>query len=108
VTNFLSGQYVGKGLNGVLTMKAPISPERAEILALEALAWLAARPDDIGRFLTTSGLGEEELRRAAGDRELLGSLLGFLLQNEALLLEFCQDASIEPKSIHTALHRIES
>jgi len=85
-----------------------ITPEKAEILALEALAWLAGQPDGIARFLTLSGLEAADLRRAAGDRYLLGSLLDFLLANEPLLLEFCQDGSISSKAIHMARHMLEA
>ena len=92
----------------VLTMKDPSTPERAEILALEALAWLVGRQDDIGRFLHVSGLETGDLRRAAGKAELLGSLLDFLLQNEPLLVEFCQDSSVSPKAVHAARHKLES
>jgi Protein of unknown function (DUF3572) len=84
-----------------------ISPETAEILALQALAWLAGRPDDIDRFLASSGLEAAELRRAAGEPHLLGSLLDFLLANEGLLLEFCQDASIPAQTVHLARYRLE-
>ena len=85
-----------------------ISPETAEILALQALGWLAGRPEDIARFLAGSGLEAAELRRAASDPQLLGSLLDFLLANEPLLLEFCQDASIVPQSVQLARYRLEA
>lgn len=85
-----------------------MNPEKAEILALEALAWLAGQPDGIARFLTVSGLEAADLRRAAGDRDLLGALLDFLLINEPLLLEFCQSASISPPTIHQARFRLEA
>ena len=101
-------QYVGEGLNAVLTMTDRISPEKAEILALEALGWLAGRPEDIDRFLSTSGLSAADLRHAAGERGLLGSVLDFLLANEALLLEFCENASISFQAVHAARHRLEA
>jgi hypothetical protein len=84
-----------------------ITPERAEILALEALAWLAGRPEDIGRFLTVSGLDAADLRLAAGNPDLLGSLLDFLLANEPLLLDFCQDTSTRARDVHIGRHRLE-
>jgi Protein of unknown function (DUF3572) len=88
-------------------MKDRITPERAEILALEALAWLAGRPDDIGRFLDASGLDFADLKRAAGQRDLLGSVLDFLLDNEPLLLDFCRDASTSSQAVHLARHHLE-
>ena len=88
-------------------MKDRVTPERAEILALEALAWLAGRPEDIGRFLNVSGLETVDLRRAAGHPELLGSLLDFLLGNEPLLLDFCQDTSVTAKAVHMARYQLD-
>ena len=79
-----------------------MTPEKAEILALEALAWLAGRHDDITRFLAVSGMETTDLRQAAGERDFLVSLLDFLLANEPLLLDFCQDASMSPQAIHKA------
>jgi len=89
-------------------MKDRITPERAEILALEALAWLAGQPDVIARFLAASGLDADDLRRAASDRGLLGAILDFLLENEPLLLDFCKDTSTSAKVVHLARHHLES
>lgn len=85
-----------------------MTPEKAEILALEALAWLAGRHDDITRFLAVSGMETTDLRRAAGERDFLVSLLDFLLANEPLLLDFCQDASMQPQAIHKARFAMEA
>ena len=89
-------------------MKDRITSEKAEILALEALAWLAGQPEALDRFLTTSGLDAADLRRAASERGLLGSLLAFLLTDEALLLDFCQIGSVSPLAIHRARHLLET
>jgi hypothetical protein len=89
-------------------MKDRMTPEKAEILALEALAWLAGQSDGMDRFLGASGLEPADLRRVAGDRDLLGALLDFLLMNEPLLLDFCEAASITPQAIHTARYRLET
>jgi hypothetical protein len=75
-------------------LKEPLNREQAEILALEALAWLAGQPDAIARFLTISGLQ--------------ASVLDYLLANESLLLEFCQSASLKPQAVHAARYRLES
>ena len=79
---------------------------RAEILALEALAWLAGQPDAIARFLTISGLEASDLRKAVADRELQASVLDYLLANESLLLDFCRSASLKPQAIHHARHQL--
>lgn len=87
-------------------MKEPLTHARAEILALEALAWLAGQPDAIGQFLTISGLEASDLRLAVGDTGLQASVLDYLLANESLLLDFCQSASLKPQAIHHARHHL--
>ena len=89
-------------------MKEHLTRERAEILALEALAWLAGQPDAVAKFLTLSGLEPSDLRRVVGDIGLQGSVLDFLLADENLLLDFCQSASLKPQAVHTARHRLET
>jgi hypothetical protein len=87
-------------------LKEPLNREQAEILALEALAWLAGQPDAIAKFLTTSGLEASDLRSAIGDSGLQGSVLDFLLADETLLLDFCENASLKPQAVHTARYRL--
>jgi Protein of unknown function (DUF3572) len=87
-------------------LKEPLTRERAEILALEALAWLAGQPDAIAKFLTLSGLEASDLRRAVTDSGLQTSVLDFLLGDEGLLLEFCESASLKPPAVHTARYRL--
>ena len=81
-----------------------ITPEKAEILALEALGWLAGRPEGIDRFLAVSGL--DAGRPAAGgraDRDLLGSVLDFLLANEDASAGFLRgQLQSTPKAVHLA------
>ena len=51
---------------------------------------------------------DAEWSRAAGERDFQVSLLDFLLANEPLLLEFCQDASTPPQVIHKARFVMEA
>jgi hypothetical protein len=81
-----------------------MTPERAEVLALEGLGWLAGQDDAIQRFLNQSGIDAASLRETAGSREMDVAVLDFLLGNEDLLLQFCQSASIAPKQMHLARH----
>jgi hypothetical protein len=83
-----------------------MTPENAEILALEGLGWLAGDDDAIQRFLNLSGMDAAALRDAAGSPETGVAVLDFLLANEDLLLRFCEDAAISPKQLHLARHRL--
>jgi hypothetical protein len=83
-----------------------VTPERADILALEGLGWLAGQDDAFQRFLNQSGSDAASLRGTAGSREMGVAVLDFLLGNEDLLLQFCESASIAPKQIHLARHQL--
>ena len=68
--------------------------EAAETLALQALAWLVGEEDLIGVFLGSTGTSEAELRDRAGDPEFLGSVLDFLLMDDAWVIRFCDSQGI--------------
>jgi hypothetical protein len=87
-------------------MIRPLTPENAEILALEGLGWLAGDQDAITRFMSQSGIDPAALRDAAGSSGMGLAVLDFLLGNEDLLLAFCQSAAISPKALHEARHRL--
>lgn len=78
------------------------SLEKAEVLALQALDFLAREPERLGRFLALSGLGPENLRDSAGSPETLAGVLEHLLQDESLLLVFCSLNGHLPQSVAPA------
>ena len=83
---------------------ALMSPERAEVLALEGLGWLAGQEDGIQRFLSQSGIDAETLRDEAGSTGMNVAVLDFLLGHEDMLLPFCESLSITYKDVHMARH----
>ncbi len=78
--------------------------ERAETIALDALAYLAGRPEDFEHFLRNSGLDGRQLRLRAADPDMLRAVTDFLLGDDALVTGFCQEQSLDPKDIHLANH----
>ncbi len=74
----------------------PLATEAAETLGLQALAWLAGRPEDAGQFLAMTGASADELRSRATDPEFLGFVLDFLMSDEAMLLAFCEETNLAP------------
>ena len=84
----------------------PMTPERAEILALEGLGWLAGDEAGIARFMDQAGIDAATLREAAGSPGTGLAVLDFLLGNEDLLLRFCENAEVEPKALHLARHQL--
>jgi hypothetical protein len=81
-----------------------MTPEKAEILALQALGWLVGEAEDLQKFLNLSGLDVDGLRQAAGTPEMGVAILDYLLGHEDLLLRFCESAEVAPKELHLARH----
>ena len=79
-----------------------MEPKAAELLAAQALGFLAERPDMMGRFLTITGVDLEVLRASAGAPELLAAVLDFVRSDEELASEFCAAARISPEKLASA------
>ena len=56
--------------------------EVAEIVAIQALCFVAGEPERLGLFLSESGIGPETLRTAAKDPQFLVSVLDFVLRDD--------------------------
>ena len=72
-----------------------MKPEQAEILAAQALAWLADNDDLMLVFLGATGADGGSLREQANAPEFLGSVLDFLVMDDAGVIAFC-DANARP------------
>lgn len=72
----------------------PISADAAETLALQALAWLVGQEDLLPVFLGSSGASEDDIRTQAQNAEFLGSVLDFLMMDDAWIISFCDAHSI--------------
>lgn len=81
-----------------------LTKERAETIALDALAFLAGRPEDMERFLTNSGIGVDELRQRAADPDMLRAVTEFVLSDDGLVNQFCEEQGLTPPDIHLANH----
>ncbi|MBU2360619.1 DUF3572 domain-containing protein [Loktanella sp. M215] len=66
-----------------------MTPETAEVLALQALAHVAADDDLSGAFMGGSGLSPDDLRQGASDPVFLASVLDFLTQRDDWVMAFC-------------------
>ena len=72
----------------------PISADAAETLALKALGWLAASDELMPVFLGSTGASLDDLRSRAGDAAFLGSVLDFLVMDDAWVIAFCDAEGI--------------
>jgi hypothetical protein len=84
-----------------------VSLETAESIAAQGLAFLAADPARLGRFLSLTGLSHGQVRARAGTPELLAAVLEHLEGDESLLLVFAAGASVAPETIAPALAALQ-
>ncbi|SHH45401.1 DUF3572 domain-containing protein [Bradyrhizobium erythrophlei] len=85
-------------------MKKPVHNPRevAEIVAVQALSFIAGDPERLGAFLAESGIGPETLRSAAGDPHFLASVLDFVLRDDATVKAFAAASQLHPTNIAAA------
>ena len=68
-----------------------MNPERAETVALQALAWIAADEELLPRLAGATGLSLEDARSSAQDPAFLAGILEFLCMEDAWIQRFCDD-----------------
>ena len=71
--------------------------DAAVAIAAQAVAFLAADDDRLGRFLALTGLSPTELKTGLGQPAFLGAVLDHLLGDEPLLLAFAEAVEIAPE-----------
>jgi len=79
--------------------------EVAEIVAIQALSFVAADPERLGLFLAESGIGPETLRSAAADPRFLASVLDFILRDDSTVKAFANTTQLHPTNI-AAAHQV--
>lgn len=79
---------------------------QAELIALNALTWLAGDATRLEGFMRTTGINLETLRAAAGEPGLLASVLDHVLQDERLLLAWCRDEGHDAAKIRQFRQRL--
>ena len=76
--------------------------EVAEIVAIQALSFVAGDPERLGLFLSESGIGPETLRSAAKDPQFLVSVLDFVMRDDATVQAFASSSQHHPTTIAAA------
>ena len=76
--------------------------EAAEIVAIQALSFVAGDPERLGLFLAESGIGPETLRTAAADPRFLSSVLDFVMRDDATVKAFAGVSQLHPTNIAAA------
>lgn len=76
--------------------------DAAREISLRVLSYLAADPERIGPFLAESGLSPADLRTIAGSPAFHVALLDFLINRQDVLLDYAQQAGIDPGHVVVA------
>ena len=76
--------------------------EVAEIVAVQALSFVAGDPERLGMFLAESGIGPETLRTAAANPHFLVSVLDFVMRDDATVKAFATASQLHPTNIAAA------
>jgi hypothetical protein len=74
----------------------------AEIVAVQALSFVAGDPERLGLFLAESGIGPGTLRTAAADPAFLASVLDFVMRDDATVKAFADVSKLHPTNIAAA------
>lgn len=74
----------------------------AEIVAIQALSFVAGDPERLGLFLAESGLGPETLRSAASNPQFLASVLDFVMRDDATVKAFADSVQLHPTNVAAA------
>lgn len=82
--------------------QGPLAAEVAEVLAIQALGFIAQDDERLGRFLALTGMGPAEIRTAARDRHFLAGVLDYVTGDEELLVAFAGHAEVDPETIAIA------
>ena len=85
-------------------MKKPVQNPRevAEIVAIQALSFIAGDSERLGTFLAETGLGPHTLRTAASDPQFLKSVLDFVMRDDAMVKAFATASQLHPTNIAAA------
>jgi hypothetical protein len=85
-------------------LKKPVQNPRevAEIVAIQALSFIAGDPERLGLFLAESGIGPETLRTAATEPRFLASVLDFVMRDDATVKAFASVSQLHPTNIAAA------
>ena len=75
--------------------------ERAETIGLEALGWLAAT-EQLDAFAGATGTDLGAIRAAAGDPQMSGAVLDFVMADDARARAFCEDHDLSAEDLMRA------
>ena len=80
----------------------PAAREAAEMLAVQALTFIAEDHERMSEFLAATGLEPGQIRVAAQEQGFFAGVLEHMLADESLLVAFADSAGVDPAEIARA------
>jgi hypothetical protein len=68
--------------------------DAAETVGMQALGWLAGNDELLPVFLGSTGASFEDLRAGLADPAFLGSVLDFVMMDDAWVVAFCDSEGL--------------
>ena len=72
-----------------------LSRDSAELIGLQAVAWLASNDELRPVFLGATGASESDFRAGLEDPEFQGAVLDFILMDDAWVAGFCEGLGLD-------------
>jgi len=76
--------------------------KQAEVRALSVLGWLVSNEELLPIFLGATGASETDLRARAGESEFLGSVLDFVMMDDAWVMGYCDGQGLPYETLMRA------
>lgn len=89
-----------------MTRQKPEETGAAEVIALKALTFIAADEARFQRFINLTGLTLAEIRLRAAEPSFLAAVLGYLRNDESLLMIFAEQEDLQPAAVDRAGRRL--
>jgi hypothetical protein len=87
--------------------RPPYSQQTGEMLAVQALAFIAEDDSRLGHFVAATGIDPQSIRDAAREPNFLVGVLEHILADENLLVAFADGAGIDPAEVARARQALE-
>ena len=76
-----------------------MTPEAAQVIAIQALGWLVGNDELLPVFMGSTGTSAEDLKARVEDTSLLVSVMDFILMEDQRVLDFCEVAGFDPHKL---------
>jgi hypothetical protein len=81
--------------------------EQAELLAIQALGYIAGSHEELEKLMVTTGMDKAALMESAQLRDGLAGILDYVCQDDSILLGFCESAGVLPEEPMKALQALQ-